>query len=764
MGCVSGIAQAQTTDSSSQNLALHAESLRSSLTDAQLELSFDPATGVQLVQKAQREFATTLKTPLSAVQPQLANSVSRDLERALSAAQSGDEAGLARARSSAWTGLLGASYAALEYSIAQGDLNAASRWLALREYRPVVRFARVGAGATLALEDLFTQKISTAAALEAVQADLLDGYQARLNESLEAYKLATDQGFRVRAAELSTLSSGYFEILAPAYQKALGEAKLRTGRAAFIALEQNGAGALVRVKAALEGFRAAPLTEQEIRQRAGQTLRFLSLVPLEYGRGVSGAAGAVVVKRDIEIVEAKTFLAGAHTALSDLEPQLVKMDRTSLERVLESLRGVQSDLERAGRHDDPVTAQVLEGKVQATVSQLEALFPAAWQRKDAAGDLEVMRSQVAAVLGAVRAGDFELAENSRLDAYATLEAGPEARIAVFAPDLKLRLESLFWNGDSPKGLARLIREKGSPTEFETTQKALEAAFRDTARFLGNESSPVAVGGNAGIIVFREGLEAVLILAALLGSLKRPEVRPLRKPLWVGAWLALLASGVTWVLMQGLLGFFSRFGEKLEAVVSVVAIAVLLVIMNWFFHNVYWTDRLASFHQQKSKLMGRGVGQWVGLVLLGFTSIYREGFETVLFLQSLILQAGSGVVLLGTLVGLAAVFFVGWLIFALQTKLPHKKMLIATGAMIVGVLFMMMGNTTHVLQLVGWFPVHSIAGLSISTALSTWLGIYATWEGILMQILGPALIVGSYFLAEGAKSGKLERRQRVAQSH
>lgn len=97
------------------------------------------------------------------------------------------------------------------------------------------------------------------------------------------------------------------------------------------------------------------------------------------------------------------------------------------------------------------------------------------------------------------------------------------------------------------------------------------------------------------------------------------------------------------------------------------------------------------------------------------------------------------------------------VFALQTKLPYKKMSIATDAMIVGVLFMMMGNTAHTLQFVGWLPVHSISGLNIYTWMSLWLGICTTWEGLFLQILGPTLIVGSYFLAQVVKSSKTRRK-------
>ena len=80
--------------------------------------------------------------------------------------------------------------------------------------------------------------------------------------------------------------------------------------------------------------------------------------------------------------------------------------------------------------------------------------------------------------------------------------------------------------------------------------------------------------------------------------------------------------------------------------GLVAIAVLLLVTNWFFHRVYWSEWIGRFHRQRKRLekvsrTGFISAQALGLLILGLTSIYREGFETVLFLQSLELSAGDG---------------------------------------------------------------------------------------------------------------------------
>jgi high-affinity iron transporter len=134
-------------------------------------------------------------------------------------------------------------------------------------------------------------------------------------------------------------------------------------------------------------------------------------------------------------------------------------------------------------------------------------------------------------------------------------------------------------------------------------------------------------------------------------------------------------------------------------------------------------------------------------MLGFTSVYREGFETVLFLQALVLEADLWVVLQGVLLGLAAVLGVGWLTFGLQSRLPYKRMLVWTGVLIGAVLLMMVGNTVHVMQRVGWMPIHPISGLEFPYWFGMWFGLYATWEGIGLQAAAAVFVIGSYLIAE-----------------
>ena len=204
------------------------------------------------------------------------------------------------------------------------------------------------------------------------------------------------------------------------------------------------------------------------------------------------------------------------------------------------------------------------------------------------------------------------------------------------------------------------------------------------------------------------------------------------------------------------------GERLEAIVSLVAIAVLLLITNWFFHKVYWSGWIARFHGHKRTLLAGAAGQMMGFALLGFVSVYREGFETALFLQALFLRAGSEVVLAGVLLGALAAGAVGVVTLQLEKKLPHKKMLVVTGVLIGAVLITLVGSTVHVMQAVGWLPVTPMLGVAIPYWLGSWFGVYPTWQTCLGQLAAAAFVLASYYAAK-ARSRRAPARSAAAET-
>ena len=735
-----------------------AETIRSALVQAQLSLTNDARGSADLVQDAETMYQTALSTGISTSNSEAHLRIVSAFKALKESIVESDAVSFAAARAQIWTGILAGSTTIVEDAIQSGDGLTAQTWLPVREFRTATRFSRPNVGATVAVENFITGKTSTDATLLSVRADLLDTYQARLTESLRDLTVADGNGFSTRRAELAALAEGYLFILSPAYLEQRGIEALSQTQAAFADLRISAtddpqllAEKLMIVEKALNNFRAAPLSPAEQSRRAGQLVRFLSLVAVEYGRGVVDGR----VTRDIEIQEAITFYTGAYAAFSDLKDLLDARDHQQTVQADALFVSLGNQLSETGTGKSVARPEAIQSQTDGLAALLKILIPEDWLSNSAQGDFDVIASMLDQMLVAARSGEYDLAESSRLDAYAIMETGPEAKLIVFAPELKLRLEELFWNGQGEhKGLAYLIKNRAAYSEIKATRIQLDSSLTEAQAVLGKNTAPLAIAMNAGIIVFREGLEAVVILASLMSSLKSAEERRHRKPMWLGVLLALLASALTWLLAHGILQSLARYGEKLEAVVSIIAIAVLLLIMNWFFHNTYWTSWLANFHSQKRRLLSKETGLWLGLIMLGFTSVYREGFEIVLFLQALVLEGGVGVVVLGVLVSFAAVVLVGMIVFRLHKSLPYMKILVITGVLIGSVLLQMVGSTAHVLQVVGWLPIHVVKGLDLPYWLGTWVGIYPTWEGLGLQFASAVFVVGSYYLAEGLRKQRI----------
>jgi high-affinity iron transporter len=272
----------------------------------------------------------------------------------------------------------------------------------------------------------------------------------------------------------------------------------------------------------------------------------------------------------------------------------------------------------------------------------------------------------------------------------------------------------------------------------------------------DHQSHATVVFNSAVIVFREGLEAVLIFAAVTASFLGAN-RARRRPVVAGAATAFVAAVGTWFAVQALLKAAAPLGARLEAITGFIAIAVLLVVLNWFVHKVYWSEWIGRHHRRRRKLLAStGAAATLGLIALGFTSVYREGFEVVLFLQNLELKAGSATVLEGVAFGLAGTAVVGVFTFWLHHKLPYKRMLVLTGVLIGVVLVVMTGGTALSFQDLGWLPNHPTP-FTLPTWMGAWFEMYSSWETLACQLFAAVFVVGSYVLAEQVKVRRPQRR-------
>ncbi len=268
---------------------------------------------------------------------------------------------------------------------------------------------------------------------------------------------------------------------------------------------------------------------------------------------------------------------------------------------------------------------------------------------------------------------------------------------------------------------------------------------------GHRSSHATVIINSAIFVFREGLETILVLAAVTASFLGGN-RVYRKPVAAGGGLAILAGIATWFFVVWLIGRFHGSELDIQAATGLPSLLVLLLVMNWFFHKIYWTGWISHHHKRRKGLLSGGHNasmraMMLGLLLLGFTSVYRESFEVVIFLQNLRELYGSSVVLEGVALGAMFTTAVGILAFSLHQKLPYKRLLIITGVMLLLVLLVSVGEEVQEMQLAGWIGTTNVPGISFPGWMGTWFSLFSNWETIAGQFLAFVIVVGSYAAAQ-----------------
>jgi high-affinity iron transporter len=307
---------------------------------------------------------------------------------------------------------------------------------------------------------------------------------------------------------------------------------------------------------------------------------------------------------------------------------------------------------------------------------------------------------------------------------------------------------------------------GSALAISLGQSDLSVANPDP---LAPQTGTASAVFDIGVLVLREGLECILVLAAITAGLVGEQQR-YRAPIAAGAGFGLLATLITWWFAVRIL---DDIGGKvsalqLQAATGLLAVIVLLVVMNWFFHKFYWTGWIGLHNRRKHDLLGAGGSQnnlrrlALGMGLLGFSSVYREGVEVVLFLQSYRLKLGNQPVYLGVLLGSALSGLVAVFTFVAHRKLPYRKMLVLTGVLLGLVLFVMVGEQAQEMQLAHWLPITRIVWLEgwIPDWMSLWFSVFPTVETLIGQALALVLVLGSYFVAEGDKASAGLKQQRA----
>lgn len=340
-------------------------------------------------------------------------------------------------------------------------------------------------------------------------------------------------------------------------------------------------------------------------------------------------------------------------------------------------------------------------------------------------------------------GDKDQAYQKSVEAY--LDGYELAEPTLKAKDSNLGndIESLF-------GQIRLAIKQGAPAE-EIQKRHLEIEVkleRATETLARDDSySGYYAFANSALIIFREGLEAALILASIIGMLRVMGAPEVIRYIHLGWILALVCGGLTWVATQTVLTLSGRHRETMEGFISVFA-AVSLFYVGYWLHTRSEVKRWHEFIHQKVQ-SGISTRRIFGLTGISFFAVYREAFEVVLFYQALWMQneGARGSILWGLVVGLGMLAAATFAILKLGLKLPLKYFLSATGTLLYIVAFIFAGNGVKELQAAQWISTTALAG---PTAIP-FLGIYPTVETLAAQgLMLCAFVATSFWLATQRK--------------
>jgi high-affinity iron transporter len=652
-----------------------------------------------------------------------------------------------------------------------GNIDSAREW---RSIIKLPKFANSVEGA-LALQRLGANLTQRAEVTRLLAKEYVTWQITRAREKTDALMRLLHEGratpglLCARASEIQGLSN----LPASLFKLATGEdppdhLQNEGDFAALLAAARDNSGALPKIAAgwrlSLEARYPNLLSSEDVERRERIVLKLLRLIPREYQSGVRD--GEVTIP--IEYREAKSFTVQSRQIVNELMPLWRQTKARALEEkgpeLLAALESLEGAIERK-------TAQAeVDDFVAKASNLLQRDFELTLKRSGMGSDvvaetaLEV-RSLLGQSLAAAQNKLWRKAEQLRLDAYINFDLEIESRTLPRDPALALRAEKAFLDGHSGKpGVKAALDARLTGEELASSyQRALDA-LEECAALVKVGLSPTAAMISAIFIVAREGLEAVVILAALLAGLRGTENAGIRRRIGAGAWLALAVTAVIFLASRTLLQGLSHYGETLEAVISIIAVVVLLMVTNWVLHKYYWTGWNARLRDLSKAAQRQQQTRWESLALIGvgFMTIFREGFETTLFMQSLILEAGMRPVLLGLALGGVFIGAIGFAVFSIGAKLPYRKMLVITGGLVIFVLFTFIGSTVRLFQTVGWLAVHPVPGLELPAWMGVWLGLYPTWEGLLIPF-GTFAYVGGMWLFVKLSARRVQQREARLQS-
>lgn len=347
-----------------------------------------------------------------------------------------------------------------------------------------------------------------------------------------------------------------------------------------------------------------------------------------------------------------------------------------------------------------------------------------------AGVFDQVRRQLDSTYVLARKGDSS-ANTSAFDAYMTFER-VERGVRAKNPQLAAELEGRFAE------LRGRVAERAGEPALDSIRHQLALDLERAERSLGDRLSPANLFFQSFVIMLREGLEAILIVGALMTFLVKMGASHRKRDINLGVGAAVVASGFTAFAVETVFHLTPAKQEVLEGATMVVATVVLFYVSYWLLSKmevVKWN------HFVKSKVNDALTsGSSLALASAAFLAVYREGFETVLFYKALFLTGGSGSssmpVVAGILVGAAILVAVYLGISRFGVRLPLRPFFGVTSAFLYYMAFVFAGKGVAELQGGGILPTTIVEWAPRMPAL----GIYPTVESLVAQGILAALLL------------------------
>ncbi len=309
-------------------------------------------------------------------------------------------------------------------------------------------------------------------------------------------------------------------------------------------------------------------------------------------------------------------------------------------------------------------------------------------------------------------------------------------IEPIEPMIKANNPQLVVQIEKEMGKIRQIISSGNDTTPETIEKLAaqiiitQNVFSEVLESVqSQELSPSVAFSGAFAIILREGFEAVLIILTLLSVIKAFGNK--QAAFWVHAgWSSALTLGfVAWFLSGFLMKLSGAGREMLEAITSSFAVVVLLYFGFWL-HRQTEISRWKQFIQEKVQGAIDNKNLF-GLFSIAFISVFREAFETVLFIRALWFQSngdGKNAIGMGLIAALGLIFMFSFVALRYSKKLPIRELFKVSSFLTSALAFILAGKAVHSLQEAG---VLSSTGLPWNLRFDT-IGLFPTWQTVTAQ--------------------------------